>query len=141
MQRWPQESKPLTAPLLALVLTTPLAGGGGCAPSPSAGGFASDDPGATLYSIRQAAQERDASSVPHLVDALRSDDPAVRLLAEETLQALTGSLKGTQIGYRHFDPPAERDAAVDRWVVRLRQDGWLPPLETRSSVAAATTSL
>jgi len=111
----------IAEPLLVGVLL-----GGGCAPSPSAGGFASDDPGAILYAIRRAARERDASSIPHLVDALSSDDPAVRLLAEDTLEELTGSLRGTEVGYRHFDPPAEREAAIRRWVARLREEGWLP---------------
>ena len=122
---------------LATALSAPLCPG--CAPSPSTLGFASDDPGAILPAIQKAAATRDASAVPHLLDALRSDDPAVRLMAQDALQEITGTIKGTDVGYRHFGPPAERAAAIDRWTARLRREGWLPDPADRPAGGASTT--
>ncbi|MFO0875593.1 MAG: hypothetical protein U0575_16735 [Phycisphaerales bacterium] len=58
----------------------------------------------------------DYTAVPHLVDALDNDDPAVRFMAQETLVRLTGQ----DCGYRFSDPPLVRAEAIQRWIVFVR---------------------
>lgn len=91
-----------------LVLITAI----GCAPPVSRGDFDAPDPASRTYAIERAAAANDRSRIPRLVEQLTADDPLVRMMAIETLERLTGETKG----YRHFDPPAARAAAVGRWV-------------------------
>jgi hypothetical protein len=88
-----------------------------CAPSATEGGFDSANPAARLYAIEQAATEHDQSAVPHLVEQLDADDPAVRFLAITALERLTDET----LGYRYYDPPWERQVAIDRWVNYVEQ--------------------
>lgn len=63
----------------------------------------------------KAAAAGDTSAVPSLVEMLRSDDPAERMLAIGTLEKLTGERLG-------FDPTgsaSSRGAAIGRWEVRV----------------------
>jgi HEAT repeat protein len=85
---------------------------GACAPPASRGGFDSPDPAAKLYAIERAMRRGDRAAVPQLVEQLDSDDPAVRLLAISALERLTGQT----YGYRHDDPPWQRQDAIRRWV-------------------------
>lgn len=87
-----------------------------CAPSPARGGFQSADPAAKIPAILEAARNDDHTAVPHLVDALDNDDPAVRFMAQETLVRLTGQ----DCGYRFSDPPLVRAEAIQRWIVFVR---------------------
>lgn len=105
----------------------------GCAPSPEHEGFNSADPGARLYAITAAARSRDVAAIPHLIDSLWSEDPAVRFMAIETLREITGQ----DCGYRLGDPPQDRAAAIERWVALARTEGWIAPARpaTQESVA------
>jgi HEAT repeat protein len=87
-----------------------------CGPSANSGGFDSAVPAAKIAAIHDAQQKNDPADIKRLVEQLDSDDPAVRLAAISTLQRLTGQT----LGYRHFDPPAQRDAAVQRWVEAVK---------------------
>jgi hypothetical protein len=51
------------------------------------------------------------------VEQLDADDPAVRFLAITTLERLTDET----FGYRYYDSPWERRAAIDRWVKYVEQ--------------------
>lgn len=99
-----------SAPSLVLFILLPMLAG--CGPSATAGGFDSANPAAKLYAIEQAARVNDRSAIPRIVEQLESDDPAVRSLAISTLERMTGET----YGYRDFDPPSVRQAAVQRWV-------------------------
>ncbi|MEM7229011.1 MAG: hypothetical protein AAF432_09375 [Planctomycetota bacterium] len=99
------------------------AGLSGCSPSPTAGGFDSPNPAARLYAIEDSVQSGDTSSVREIVRELRSVDPAARLMAIEALRRLTGET----MGYRHDDPVAEREAAIDRWEQAVADNpAWRP---------------
>lgn len=84
---------------------------GGCTPRTSDGGFDSDDPGSQLYAIRRAGDQRDRSAIPHLIQALDSDDIAVRLYAINALERVTG----TRLDYVYYAPQNERAESVERW--------------------------
>jgi hypothetical protein len=88
-----------------------------CAPSATEGGFDSANPAARLYAIEEAAEQHDQSAVPHLVEQLDADDPAVRFLAITALERLTDET----FGYRYYDPPWARQATIDRWVRYVEQ--------------------
>ncbi len=60
-----------------------------------------------------ASQRRDTAAVPQLVVLLGSDDPAVRLVAINSLETITGQTHG----YRDYDPEPDRAAAIERWRV------------------------
>lgn len=64
-----------------------------------------------MYAIERTARSGDSSEARRLVEQLDSDDPAVRMMAIGALERLTG----TTHGYRHYDPPLERRAAIARW--------------------------
>jgi hypothetical protein len=103
------------ARIAALFLLPALAA---CGPSATAGGFDSANPAGKLYAIEQAARTQDRAAIPRIIEQLASDDPAVRAVAIATLQKLTGET----YGYRDYDPPSQRQAAIDRWIDALRAD-------------------
>lgn len=74
--------------------------------------FESATPGARIRATTEAARTEDRSSIPHLIEGLESDDPAVRFLSIQALENLTGAT----YGYRYFEPEWDRRPAVDRWV-------------------------
>ncbi len=51
-----------------------------------------------------------------LIEQLDSDDPAVRMLAHDRLESLTGE----DFGFRYDDRPDLREEAVERWSAWLR---------------------
>lgn len=102
---------------LGVILAASVALLAACAPSATEGGFESANPAARLYAIERAAEQNDQSAVPHLVEQLDADDPAVRFLAITTLERLTDET----FGYRYYDSPWERRAAIDRWVKYVEQ--------------------
>lgn len=106
---------PLRAVPLALILVA-------CAPEPGRG-FDDALPSARIDAIVEAARAGDRAAVRSLIEQLDSDDAAVRLVAIEALHRATGETHG----YRQYDPPAERRAAVARW------ERWL---ETSQETAA-----
>jgi hypothetical protein len=99
----------------------------GCSPATDRGGFHSDNPGTKLYAIRDAGRSRDGAAVRDLVEQLDHDDPAVRMLAIQALQRITG----TRLGYNPYSQPADREQAIERWKQAVRsgryeqQDGEL----------------
>lgn len=101
---------PLATSTGLLILAVWAAGCSG--PRASEGGFDSDNPAAKLYAIHDAGEKRDTDSIPHLVQALEDDDPAVRMMAIEALDRVTG----TRLGYNPYDTLPERRVAVNRWV-------------------------
>jgi hypothetical protein len=94
---------------------------GGCAPPASQGGFDGPDPASKLYAIERAAVTKDQASIGHLIDCLRSSDPAVRSMAGMSLVRITGE----DCGYRDSDPPDKRNAAIDEWTALARKRGWI----------------
>lgn len=83
----------------------------GCAPPVSTGGFDAPDPASKVYAIESAVRSNDLAAVPHIVEQLSSDDPAVRFCAIEALERLTGETHG----YLAHAPEDEREAAIARW--------------------------
>lgn len=82
-----------------------------CLTPPTENSFDSPDPAAQLPAILKSSQSLDPASIPHLVRLLTSEDPAVRLLAIDAL----GTITGQSLGYRAWDPPGQRAAAIERW--------------------------
>jgi len=88
-----------------------------CAPAASRGGMDSDNPAAKLYAIRDAGLSGDVRYVPRLVEELEHDDPAVRMMAINALQRLTGE----RLGYNPYASTAQRRPAVEAWVAAVRE--------------------
>lgn len=91
----------------------------GCVPQASEGGFDSPDPAAKLYAIHRAGEQRDRSALPHLVEQLDSDDPAVRMMSITALKRITGE----RFGYNPYVAVPQRRQAADRWIEAVRS-GW-----------------
>lgn len=123
-----------------------LAGGlvGGCQ---TPRGFNSPDPNLRLDAIVEAAEDRgaasgggagsglgaagvDRASAVELIRQLESNDPAARLFAIRTLEALTGET----LGYDYAGHPWERSEAVARWTAWL---GGLPDPAASAAGASA----
>lgn len=106
----------LRAGIRVCALTTCLTwlawGAGGCNSSPLGRGFESADPSQQISASEEAVRKGDEDAIPHLIEGLDSDDPAVRFVSIHALEQLTGKT----YGYKHFAPPWEREAAIDRWV-------------------------
>lgn len=98
--------------LLALAMSVPACAG----PSPREATLDSDNPAGKLYAIRKAAQSRDRSKIPSLVEQLNHDDPAVRMMAINALERMTG----TRLGYNPYADLPERGEAVERWAEAVR---------------------
>jgi HEAT repeat protein len=89
----------------------------GCAyPEP---GFDSPDPGAVIRAIVEAAEKRDHAAIPHLVERLEHDDPAVRFAAIRALERITGET----LGYDYAAPEHERRRHVEAWVRWYQEHG------------------
>lgn len=104
----------LGVPGLLLVLCS-------CGPAMTEGGFDAPSPAARSHAIEQAARTGDLDAIPKIVEQLDADDPAVRMLAIDALQRLTGET----YGFHHYDPPHERHDAIQRWVTAV-QSGAVP---------------
>lgn len=83
-----------------------------CGPPAIDGGFDSANPAAKMYAIENAARDGDHSAINDIIEQLNSDDPAVRFLAIGALQRLTGQT----YGYHCYDPPEQRQVAIEEWV-------------------------
>ena len=77
------------------------------------------DPAARLWAVVEVGRSKDAKAVGYLVDRLTDSEPEIRMFAITSLEKITGQT----LGYRCYDPPPAREAAVARW------RGWLkrPP--------------
>ena len=69
-----------------------------------------------LQAVQQAGDTRDRTKIPALVDRLNSDDPAVRMMAINALDRITG----TRLGYNPYASAAQRTVAVERWAEAVR---------------------
>ena len=83
----------------------------------------SNDPSLKIPAMRQAGENHDQSAVPVLVDALSSDDAAVRFYAISALEQITGQ----QLGYVYYAPKLDRNAAIDRWKAWLAKNSTTQP--------------
>jgi len=99
----------------AAVAVWTVAGCGGL-PRPS---LSSSDPAARTEAIIRAAEARDTSAIPLLIDRLEDDDSAVRAIAIIGLRKLTGQ----DFDYRAYDPLYLRMEAVGRWRKWLKEHG------------------
>jgi len=64
-----------------------------------------------IKAILQAGRQKEAKAVPYLVDRLGDGYAEVRFAAIVALEKITG----TNRGYRHWAPEAQRDEAIARW--------------------------
>lgn len=61
--------------------------------------------------VRQAAERRDQSLIPAIVDRLEDEDESVRFYAILALERLTGD----RMGYEYHKSPGQQVEAVNRW--------------------------
>lgn len=71
----------------------------------------SPDSAERIAAIRAATRTRDAAVLPHLVDRLEDEDPAVRFAAILALEKLTGK----RLGYAYGAAGKGRAAAIRSW--------------------------
>ena len=76
------------------------------------------DPGHRISAVKRIAAEGRVALAPALVDRLDDEDVAVRLAAIAALEQLTGK----RFGYKPWDPPEQRRAAVDAWRLHIRAE-------------------
>jgi hypothetical protein len=95
-----------------------IAGAAGCSAPKPPPNIADADPQVKIAGIKQAAERKDRSALPALVEQLNSDDPAVRFFAIEALERFTG---GDRLGYAYWADDEERKPAVGRWQEWLRR--------------------
>jgi hypothetical protein len=70
-----------------------------------------DKPSVRVGGIIEAARLKDEKSLAYLVDRLTDSETSVRFYAIKSLEKLTGQT----MGYRHYEPPEQREKAVARW--------------------------
>lgn len=70
-----------------------------------------EDPSVRNQAIAHAGRTKDPKAVPYLVDRLTDTQEDVRFFAVLALRRTTGKT----MGYRYYDPPDKRRAAVRRW--------------------------
>jgi len=87
----------------------PLVGCGGS--RDISAGFQAEDPAARIAAIRRAGQDKLVSALPYLVDRLTDSEAEVRMFAIIALKEITGLTHD----FRHYDPAALRQEAVERW--------------------------
>jgi len=107
----------------------------GCAMPAPESSFDAEEPEACTRAIANAAAEEDRSAIRDLIATLDSGDPAQRLLAISALQKMTGET----LGYEHAASPAEREAAIERWVAWHAAQGG-ESIEARGRDPAASVS-
>lgn len=84
----------------------------GCTAPARHPGFDSPDPVDRTLAAQRAVETNDQTAIPHLITMLASSDPAVRMVAQRSLERLTGQ----SLGYDHAASELQRQAAIDRWV-------------------------
>ncbi|MEE9296402.1 MAG: HEAT repeat domain-containing protein [Phycisphaerae bacterium] len=86
---------------------------GGCGPKEAAVGpsMQSVEAAVRIRAIQRAALEGDSSALPHLVDRLEDEDPAVRFTAIIALERITGE----RFGYGYGASIERRALATARW--------------------------
>lgn len=130
-----QAEEPTRGPWLCrLTLGALLGAAVGCGPSANLGGFDSDNPAAKLYAIHDAGRNRDAASIPMLVEQLDSDDPAVRVWTIQALRRITGD----DLDYNPYSEAAKRRDAITRWIEAVHTDRFVG--NTRPSASNPQTN-
>lgn len=104
---------------IAWMCVSLAAGLAGCGPvrpePPIAAGLQSEHPGQRIAACRRAAEQRDRSVLPLLVDRLEDPFADVRFFA---IRALT-DITGRTLGYKYYAGPRQRARSVRQW------RGWL----------------
>lgn len=111
-----------------VLMTLIVAGAGiGCGSRGNSerGGFDSDNPATKLYAIRQANHE----DLSQLVEQLDSDDPAVRMMAIQSLQRLTN----TRLDYNPYGSIVSRRLQIKAWTKAIVNGQFEPKTETRKA--------
>lgn len=70
-----------------------------------------------MKAVIEAGRRRDRKALPYLVDRLGDEYAEVRFAAITALEKITGSSRG----YKYWASTAERDRAVARWRLWLRE--------------------
>lgn len=86
----------------------------GCLPSeqePAKADFRANDTPSRVPAIVGASDTDDEDALLELIHALSDKDAAVRLFAIRSLEERTGETRG----YRYYEQPEQRQAAIDRW--------------------------
>jgi hypothetical protein len=73
--------------------------------------FEAPDAGSRIRAVVANAQEPSADDLRGMVDALATDDPALRTLAIAALERTAGE----RFGYDPWAPEGERREAIGRW--------------------------
>jgi hypothetical protein len=91
----------------------------GCQPPAGsiAAGLQNKDPSVRIDAIVEAARTRDQRALPLLVERLSDSEEDVRFFAGIALERVTGQ----NMGWKFYDPPAQREQAVERWRAWLAQ--------------------
>jgi hypothetical protein len=82
-----------------------------------ADGLQSQDPSVRIDAIVAAAKAKDRQAVPLLVDRLSDSEEDVRFFAGIAIERITGET----MGWHCYDPPARREAAIERWREWLKE--------------------
>ena len=94
--------------------------------------FQNEDPQVRIAAIRRAGRENRQTATPYLVDRLTDSEAEVRMFAISALKEITGLTHG----YRHYDKPASRMLAVEKWrnwLVKKKQPDKTQPVEERKA--------
>jgi len=89
---------------------------GACSAPPPEADAESPTAAGRLLALREGVWTNSPRDLALLIEQLESSDPTVRMVALDHLWNLTGE----DHGFRYDDPPAQREAAVERWADWLR---------------------
>jgi len=85
--------------------------------------FQDENPSVRQAAVIEAGKTRDPRTVPYLVDRLGDSEETLRFFSIHSLEKIAGRT----MGYRYYDPPREREQAVQRWRQWLKQGPKEPP--------------
>ncbi|MBL1217539.1 MAG: HEAT repeat domain-containing protein [Planctomycetes bacterium] len=116
--------------IVAALLTTWM----GCSSPPAAdrADFDSPHPASRIFAAERAVNKGDPSAIPHLIEGLRSDDPAVRFTSIHALERLTTRT----FDYRYYDTPQRRQEAIKQWEDAYRSGELAQDTDTGTTVSA-----
>ena len=103
--------------IIATAVVTTLAGGCGN-PGQLQADLQHEDPSVRMKAICKAGNAADKSAAPFLVDRLTDSQKDVRFFSIIALKRVTGQT----MGWNYYDPPDERDQAVQRWRQWLKEE-------------------
>jgi len=97
----------------------------GCSSPARVADFNSPDPVERTLAAERAVAAGDMQAVPQLIGMLGSSDPAVRMIAQRSLERLTG----LSHGFDHAGSELQRRAAIGRWVAWYESESGLVAAE------------